>query len=138
MLAILVGPSQTSSLANFGLCIPQTWRRRGRSLWYLTQRPLPSWIRNSGKALVEGSAPVSSDWISSGSWSSFNTCFRFWVSVGNASSSAGVIGVADCADRMAELRVSSDVSERPALEVVPFVCWLSAHSRFSFCCNIAA
>ena len=88
--------------------------------------------------MVGGSTPGFSDWISSGNWSSFNACFRVLVTVGNASSSAGVIGVADCADRLAELRVSSGVSERPALEVVPFVCWLSAHSRISFCCGVAA
>ena len=53
VVAILAGPSHISSLANFGLWIPQTWRCRGRSLWYLTQRPLPSWIRNRGKAFAE-------------------------------------------------------------------------------------
>lgn len=61
VLAILAGPSQTSSLANFGLWMPQTWRCSGRSLRYLTQRPLLSWIRNCGKDLAEDAEFVLSD-----------------------------------------------------------------------------
>ena len=49
------------------------------------------------------------------------------VKLGNASLSAGVIGVTDCADKLAEVKISSDVSERLALKMVPLVGWLSVH-----------